>query len=41
VLYGAGDPELAHTVDEHIVLEDLVRAARVLAVWAMRALAPA
>jgi acetylornithine deacetylase len=41
VLYGAGDPELAHTVDEHIALEDLVRAARVLAVWAMRALAPA
>ena len=38
VLYGAGDPELAHAVDEHVALEDLVRCARVLAVWAMRAL---
>jgi acetylornithine deacetylase len=38
VLYGPGDPELAHTVDEHVVLEDVARCARVLAVWVMRAL---
>jgi acetylornithine deacetylase len=39
VLYGPGDPEVAHAVDEHVPLEDVARCARVLAVWAMRALA--
>ncbi len=39
VLYGAGDPFLAHAPDEHIDLEDVARCARVLAVWVMRALA--
>ncbi len=40
VLYGPGDPTLAHGPDEHVVLEDVARCARVLAVWAMRVLAP-
>ena len=39
VLYGPGDPELAHAPDEHVALEDVARCARVLAVWVMRALA--
>jgi acetylornithine deacetylase len=38
VLYGPGDPELAHAVDEHVALEDVAACARVLAVWVMRAL---
>jgi acetylornithine deacetylase len=41
VLYGPGDPFLAHAPDEHVELEDVARCARVLAVWTMRALAPA
>jgi acetylornithine deacetylase len=40
VLYGPGDPFLAHAPDEHVELEDVARCARVLAVWVMRALAP-
>jgi acetylornithine deacetylase len=39
VLYGPGDPFLAHAPDEHVELEDVARCARVLAVWVMRALA--
>jgi acetylornithine deacetylase len=39
VLYGPGDPNLAHAPDEHVALEDVARCARVLAVWLMRALA--
>lgn len=39
VLYGPGDPALAHAPDEHVALEDVARCARVLAVWALRALA--
>ena len=39
VLYGPGDPNLAHAPDEHVALEDVARCARVLAVWVMRALA--
>jgi len=39
VLYGPGDPFLAHAPDEHVELEDVARCARVLAVWLMRALA--
>jgi acetylornithine deacetylase len=39
VLYGPGDPNLAHAPDEHVPLEDVARCARVLAVWLMRALA--
>jgi acetylornithine deacetylase len=39
VLYGPGDPFLAHAPDEHVELEDVARCARVLAVWIMRALA--
>ena len=38
VLYGPGDPNLAHAPDEHVALEDVARCARVLAVWVMRAL---
>ncbi|HEY3765930.1 MAG TPA: ArgE/DapE family deacylase [Gaiellales bacterium] len=38
VLYGPGDPELAHAVDEHVALEDVAVCARVLAVWVMRTL---
>ncbi len=38
VLYGPGEPTLAHAPDEHIDLEDVARCARVLAVWTMRAL---
>jgi acetylornithine deacetylase len=41
VLYGPGDPFLAHAPDEHVELEEIARCARVLAVWIMRALAPA
>jgi acetylornithine deacetylase len=41
VLYGPGDPELAHAVDEHVPLEDVAVCARVLAVWVMRALGTA
>jgi acetylornithine deacetylase len=40
VLYGPGDPFLAHAPDEHVELEDVARCARVLAVWVMRALTP-
>jgi acetylornithine deacetylase len=39
VLYGPGNPFLAHAPDEHVDLEEVARCARVLAVWAMRALA--
>ena len=39
VLYGPGDPEAAHTVDEHVALDEVVTCARVLAVWVMRSLA--
>ena len=39
VLYGPGEPFLAHAPDEHVELEDVARCARVLAVWVMRALA--
>jgi len=38
VLYGPGDPTLAHAPDEHIDLEEIARCARVLAVWTLRAL---
>jgi acetylornithine deacetylase len=38
VLYGPGDPFLAHAPDEHVEVEDVARCARVLAVWVMRAL---
>ena len=38
VLYGPGDPFLAHAPDEHVELEDVARCARVLAVWVMRTL---
>ena len=41
VLYGPGEPTLAHAPDEHIELEEIARCARVLAVWTMRALGPA
>jgi acetylornithine deacetylase len=38
VLYGPGNPRLAHTPDEHVPLEDVARCARVLAVWVIRSL---
>jgi acetylornithine deacetylase len=40
VMYGPGEPTLAHAPDEHVDLEEIARCARVLAVWTMRALAP-
>jgi acetylornithine deacetylase len=40
VLYGPGEPTLAHAPDEHIDLEEIARCARVMAVWTMRALGP-
>jgi acetylornithine deacetylase len=39
VLYGPGDPHVAHAPDEHVDLEEIARTARVLAVWTLRALA--
>jgi acetylornithine deacetylase len=36
VLYGPGDPQLAHAPDEHVMLEDVARCARTLAVWVLR-----
>src|SRR5205823_5657046 len=41
VLYGPGDPEYAHSIDERVPLEDVAQFARVLAVWVLRALQPA
>jgi acetylornithine deacetylase len=38
VLFGPGNPRLAHAPDEHVELEDVARCARVLAVWVRRAL---
>jgi acetylornithine deacetylase len=38
VLYGPGDPRMAHAPDEHVTLEDVARCARVLAVWVIRTL---
>jgi acetylornithine deacetylase len=38
VLYGPGDPLVAHAPDEHVDLEEIARCARVLAVWTLRAL---
>lgn len=40
VLYGPGDPRLAHAPDEHVVLDDIARCARTLAVWVLRSQAP-
>jgi acetylornithine deacetylase len=39
VLYGPGDPRLAHTPEERVPIDDVVHCARTLAVWVMRALA--
>jgi acetylornithine deacetylase len=36
VLYGPGDPRLAHAPDEHVMLDDVTRCARTLAVWVLR-----
>ncbi len=36
VLYGPGDPRLAHAPDERVVLEDVARCARALAIWVLR-----
>jgi acetylornithine deacetylase len=41
VLYGPGEPHLAHAPNEHVPLEDVARCARVLAVWVMRTLGTA
>jgi acetylornithine deacetylase len=38
VIYGPGDPRFAHSADERVPLEQVVRCARVLAVWLDRAL---
>ena len=36
IAFGAGDMRVAHTVDEFVPLDEVVRAAQVLAVAAMR-----
>lgn len=36
IVYGPGDVRLAHSVDEHVAVEELVRAARTYAVLALR-----
>jgi acetylornithine deacetylase len=38
VLFGPGDPHLAHAPDEHVELEQVAQCARTLAVWALREL---
>jgi acetylornithine deacetylase/succinyl-diaminopimelate desuccinylase-like protein len=38
VIYGPGDPRYAHAADERVPLHQVVRCARVLAVWLDRAL---
>jgi acetylornithine deacetylase len=38
VIYGPGDPRVAHSANEHVPLEEVVRCARVLAVWLYRQL---
>ncbi|MFI5254027.1 MAG: ArgE/DapE family deacylase [Candidatus Limnocylindrales bacterium] len=36
VIYGPGDPRVAHAADEHVPLDEVARCARVLAVWLYR-----
>jgi acetylornithine deacetylase len=36
VIYGPGDPRVAHAANEHVPLDEVVRCARVLAVWLYR-----
>jgi acetylornithine deacetylase len=38
VIFGPGDPRFAHSADEHVPLDQVVRCARVLAVWLDRQL---
>jgi acetylornithine deacetylase len=38
VLFGPGNPRLAHAPDEHVELEQVAQCARTLAVWALREL---
>jgi acetylornithine deacetylase len=36
VIYGPGDPRVAHAANEHVPLDEVARCARVLAVWLYR-----
>jgi acetylornithine deacetylase len=36
VIFGPGDPRVAHAADEHVPLDEVARCARVLAVWLHR-----
>jgi acetylornithine deacetylase len=36
VLYGPGNPRLAHAPDEHVALDEIARCARTLAIWIVR-----
>jgi acetylornithine deacetylase len=40
VIYGPGDPRFAHSADERVPLDQVVRCARVLSVWLDRQLRP-
>jgi len=41
LIFGPGSPEVAHAPNEHVALDDVVRCARVLAVWLLREVGPA
>ena len=36
VIFGPGDPRVAHAADEHVSLDEVVRCARVLVAWLHR-----
>jgi acetylornithine deacetylase len=41
VIFGPGAPEVAHAPNEHVLLDDVLRCARALAVWLLREVGPA
>ena len=41
VMFGPGLPEVAHAPNEYVLLDDVVRCARALAVWLLREVGPA
>lgn len=40
VMFGPGLPEVAHAPNEYVLLDDVVRCARALAVWLLREVGP-
>ena len=40
VIFGPGQPEVAHAPNEHVALDDVVRCAQALAVWLLREVGP-